>query len=361
MVDQLPASSPGTSFETSETPESSSGARPRAGCLELGSFSLELGGGLADARLAYALDGPTDGPVVVAMGGISATRWVGRDANGEPGWWAGLIGPGKAVDTRRTGLLSFDFLCGNGASSEPREGLSITTRDQARALEALLDALEIDALAGIVGASYGGMIGLAFAAMAPNRVERLVAIGAADRAYPQSTACRCLQRRIVRLARREGWVEEGMVLARALAMTSYRTAEEFEQRFSDPPRRTDSGFQFPVEGYLESRGKAFARSFDSVAFLTLSESIDLHRIDGAEIFAPTTLVAATSDRLVPPHHIRELSRNLSGPSRLVEIESLYGHDAFLKEIETLNEVLAEEFDAMAGGRARSDRNQEVGR
>jgi homoserine O-acetyltransferase/O-succinyltransferase len=121
-------------------------------------------------------------------------------------------------------------------------------------------------------------------------------------------------------------------------MATYRSAAEFEARFDGEPQRIDGRFQFPVESYLLARGDAYAASYVPEAFLCLSESIDLHRVDASKIQVPTTLVAVREDQLVPLADMRSLSERLAGPSELVEISSLYGHDAFLKEGPALRPV-----------------------
>lgn len=342
-------SSPGISRSTLRPNIDGSAPPCPDGCLELPpGWPLEHGGTIPDGRLAYEITGPTDAPVLVVAGGISASRHVtATDQKPEPGWWQSQVGPGRPIDTRRFRALGFDFLGGNGQSSgaeglappRPNAAPCISTADQARALVALLDHLGIERCAAFVGASYGGMVGLAFAALLPSRLEQLIVVSAADVSHPQSTAWRTVQRKIVRLARDHGATCDGLALARSLAMVTYRSPAELEERFSGSPRATADGFSFPVEAYLDNRGLAFAHTFSAEAFLCLSESIDLHRVDPTTIETPVTLVSVSSDQLVPAAQIEELSRRIPGPCRLVEIHSLYGHDAFLKETETLGLVL----------------------
>jgi homoserine O-acetyltransferase len=145
---------------------------------------------------------------------------------------------------------------------------------------------------------------------------------------------------MVRYAARNSDGPEGLRLARALAMTTYRSADEFAARFGGEPVRVDGRFQFPVEAYLLARGDAYAASYVPEAFVCLSESIDLHRVDATRIGVPTTLVAIREDQLVPLADMRTLQQRLAGPAELVELSSLYGHDAFLKEGAALRPILA---------------------
>ena len=130
----------------------------------------------------------------------------------------------------------------------------------------------------------------------------------------------------------------------ALAMATYRTRTEFEHRFDGAPRREGDRFVFPVEEYLFARGDDYARRYVPEAFLCLSESIDLHRIDPSALRVPAALVAVREDQLVPLNDMTELDRELGGPVSLHVIESIYGHDAFLKERDMLAPAFAAALD-----------------
>jgi homoserine O-acetyltransferase len=163
-------------------------------------------------------------------------------------------------------------------------------------------------------------------------------ISASDRTHPMATAWRSVQRHVLRFALRHGAGVEGVQLARALAMATYRSPEEFAARFRAPPRLTAEGFAFPVEDYLFARGADYAARYRPEAFLCLSESIDLHQVDADRIQVPTTLIAVHEDQLVPVADTRALCARLEQRGRLVEISSIYGHDAFLKEAGQLGPV-----------------------
>jgi homoserine O-acetyltransferase/O-succinyltransferase len=301
---------------------------------------LHHGGTLERASIGWRLHGARDAPVIVALGGISAHRRVFDLNSPKQGWWAEIAGAGRALDCLRVRVLGIDFLGGSGTSSAPVSGSafpSLSSFDQAEALCQLLDHLQIRRLRAIVGASYGGMVALAFAVAHSARVEQLLVISAADRAHPMATAWRCVQRRIVRAALAAGRPEQGLELARALAMTTYRSPEEFAARFAQPPRLEAGQFVFPVEDYLFARGREFAARHRPESFLCLSESIDLHALDAARVECPTTAVAVREDLLVPIGDMRALVSRLPR-GRLREISSPHGHDAFLKEAGQLQPI-----------------------
>ncbi len=314
----------------------------REGVLELdGALPLHYGGRLENVRIAWRLVGESTAPVIAALGGISAGRAV-TDTASSKGWWRDIIGPGKALDSSRYRILGIDFLGGSGGTSGPSGGEtsfpSIASQDQAEILRRVVEHLKLPHLAAIVGASYGGMVALAFAEHWPQLVRHIVVISAAHRAHPMATAWRSVQRAIVRYAAQTGEGAEGLRLARALAMATYRSPAEFDQRFAAPAVRVDGRFQFPVESYLLARGDAYAAAYIPEAFVCLSESIDLHHVDAANIRVPTSLVAVVEDQLVPLADMRALKERLGGPVELIELSSLYGHDAFLKETQALRQV-----------------------
>ena len=309
--------------------------------INLGTHELSRGCALKDDIVMGRSYGNENGPAIVIMGGISASRFV-ADAqtatarNNGRGWWSRLVHKGGPIDLTRFHVIGLDFAPNLG--SECPE--AITTFDQAKRLKALLDSQGISKITAIIGSSYGGMSALAFAQNYPNAVEQLCIIGAAHRPYPIGAAWRGIQRRIVRLGIEAGRPETGLKLARELAMTTYRTPEEFAHRFTLAETGTNP-VRFDICDYLGARGDVFAADMDAKRFQALSESIDLHRIEPEAITTPTLLMTAISDQLAPLPEMRELRDRLGGPSELFTFTSLYGHDAFLKEYDAMGPRLAE--------------------
>jgi len=313
-----------------------------------GPFSLHFGGEVRGVEVAYRLAGANDAPVVAVLGGISAGRNVFKVREGVSGWWDEICGPGKALDTDRYCVLGIDFLGGSHRTTGPGAGEvfpSVSAHDQARCLLAVMDHLGIDVLHGCVGASYGGMVTLVLGAAHATRLRHGIVMSAAHRTHPMSTAWRSVQRNFVRYAIGHGEGEQGLALARALAMTTYRSVREFEDRFpGEPARRADGRFVFPVEAYIVARGEAYARTYRPEAFVCLSESIDLHRIEPETIVVPMTMVAVVEDQLVPVADMRTLRDRIGSACQLTEISSMYGHDAFFKEADVLRDVFHRTLD-----------------
>jgi homoserine O-acetyltransferase len=291
--------------------------------------------------LRHELIGPPGAAVIVALGGVSASRHVTQTAaDPRPGWWDAQVGLGRPIDTSAFQVLGVDYLDG-GRKPDGRPARIVTTHDQAAALVALLDSIGIDHVCAIVGASYGGMVALAFAERYPDRVHQLVVISAAHESHPMSTGLRALQRRVVELGLDHGAGDTALAIARGIAMTTYRTAREFAERFDNTPTFEDeTEVSFDVERYLANRGADFAAKFRPEYFLALSVSSDLHHVDPATVRTPTTIIAAEGDTLVPEEQTRDLARRLAAPTRYELVPTIFGHDAFLKEAAKFGRLLS---------------------
>ncbi|HYX47703.1 MAG TPA: homoserine O-succinyltransferase [Sphingomicrobium sp.] len=311
---------------TQETARNSSSPSGR------GEFTIELSlvhAGPTAVLVRYELVGREGSPLVLVAGGISAGRHVAENPSDESdGWWQSQA---RSFESRR--VLAIDWVGADGMLDR-----AIDPSDQARALIATLDHLGLSSAAAFVGASYGGMVGMHLAAIAPNRVGALLAISAADRAHPFATALRATQRQAIELGERLGAPEAGVALARKLAIISYRTPQEFAGRFSAPVTIEQGRAQASSESYLDHMGRRHSDRMSAAAYRRLSESIDLHRMDPALITIPSTFVAALSDQLVPAEDIEACAR-AAPRGRFISIPSLYGHDAFLKEERTIGEIL----------------------
>lgn len=122
-------------------------------------------------------------------------------------------------------------------------------------------------------------------------------------------------------------------------MLSYRTPEEFSERFDAPPEVINGRVRVAAEDYLDAAGAQYVARTPVNAYLRLSESIDLHRIDPAQVRVPTVVVAVEGDRLVPLADMVSLVEGLGRRGSLRVLRSPYGHDAFLKEIDRIDAIL----------------------
>ncbi len=290
-------------------------------------FRLQSGQTLDQKDVIARVYGPKDAPMVVAAGGISAGRVLfAKEDSTEtaPGWWEGVAGPGEALDLNRFRVMSIEF-----APRLPAARVfTITTHDQARLVKLLLDQLGVARVYSFIGASYGAMIGLAFAEAYPDAVERLCIISAAHRAHPMATAFRGLQRRLLKFGAENGKPAEGISLARQLAMTTYRSDAEFDERFGGPAPEA-AGDNYVVCQYLQRPRRRLQRHRRQPLDFDVRQPGPPPRRSGqnqGQVF----LAAVPTDRLVPYSDMKFLHESLTD-SAFIDFPSLYGHDAFLKE------------------------------
>jgi homoserine O-acetyltransferase/O-succinyltransferase len=326
------------------------------GSVALGPFELVSGGVLPELVVAYRHDGlaPADGPQVVVVHALTGSA----DAAGD--WWAPLIGPGRALDTERYGVLCANLLGGRygttgPTSIDPASGApwgaafpAVSTRDQAAVLWRLLDVLGIEQVALVTGGSLGGMVALEVAVQRPDRVDRVLPMAAPAATGPMAMAWNRIQTILIdRLG------DDGLALARQLAMTTYRSEADFDQRFGR--ERQDDG-RFSVISYLDYQGIKLVERFDGDTYRVLAGAMDRHDIGegrgGMEAAlarlgpARTRLIALgiEDDILYGPRQVRVLAdaATMAGVrTRYLELTSTKGHDAFLVEWDQLTQILRE--------------------
>lgn len=351
-------------------------------------FVLEGGGLLRDLSVAYETWGelaPDGGNGVLVCHALTGDAHAAGDigeGHPTPGWWDGLIGPGKAIDTDRYFVVCVNVLGGcqgttgpaspNPADPEGRPYGSafpvVSIRDLVRTQATVSNQLGIRRWLGVVGGSMGGMQVLEWGIMFPERVRSLMTIATAAAASAQQIAYGSAGRKAIHLDPRwrggdyydappgEG-PTEGLVVARMIAQITYRSDDVFTDRFGREVVEALDGFsmwqRFQVERYLEYQGEKLARRFDANSYLVLTKAMDLHDVTRgrgglaeamARIAAPTLVVGIGSDALYPTYQQRELHRALVAqgtPAQYVEIDSPHGHDAFLIDLDQVGAALSD--------------------
>jgi homoserine O-acetyltransferase len=280
------------------------------------------------------------------------------DAAGD--WWEPLIGAGRALDTDRIGILAANLLGGRygttgPTSSDPRTGRPygasfpwVSTRDQARAQWRLLDALCIDRLDLVVGGSLGGMVALEVALERPGGVRAVMPIAAPAATGPMAIAWNHLQ---IELIDRLGL--DGLALARELAMTTYRSEADFDERFG---RGVEPDGRPSIVSYLDHQGRKLVDRFDAATYRILAGAMDRHDVGVAwgglddafgRLAAAGTQITAVGiqdDILYGRRQVQALvdaAREAGVEVRYRELRSTKGHDAFLVEWDQLGDLLVE--------------------
>ncbi len=346
-------------------------ARPSLGAgrieaADLGELSLEAGGPRLSVTLAYRHDGPgPDAPQALVVHALTGSA----DAAGD--WWTPLIGPGRALDTNRVGVLCANLLGGRYGSTgptslDPSTGApygpafpAITARDQARAVWALADRLGIGRFSLVTGGSLGGMIAQEFALDRPDAVDHVLPMAA-----PAATGAMAIAWNHIQLELIARLGDEGLALARQLAMTTYRSEDDFDGRFG---RRREADGRFSIASYLDHQGDKLLGRFDPDTYRVLVGVMDGHDVGrgrGGIVEAYRALassgtgvtgVGIPGDILYGADQVRALVDQAAAAgvdASYREIRSSKGHDAFLIEWDQLAAIIDE---ALADGIARAVR------
>ena len=238
--------------------------------------------------------------------------------------------------------------------------------DIAKGASMVLEYLGIEQLRALVGPSMGGMSCLALLRMNPEIARHYLGISTAARAEPFAIAVRSLQREIIvrdphwndGAYTENDWPETGMRLARKLGMISYRSGEEWRQRFGREQQvRFDErlfGMHFSVESYLEKAARKFIRNYDPCCYLVLSQSIDWFDLsdgyaDMEDAFSDLKIESAKvigvhTDFLWPPHQQKEIVdcfAKAGVDSELQMLDSIQGHDSFLVDYDRFIPAIAD--------------------
>ncbi|MET9347529.1 homoserine O-acetyltransferase MetX [Streptomyces termitum] len=335
-----------------------------------GPLPLEAGGELPGLRVAFetwgrlAADRSNAVLVLHALTGDSHVAGPAGPGHPTPGWWDGLVGPGRALDTDRWFVVAPNVLGGcqgsTGPSSPGPDGRRwgggfpfLTQRDQVAAEVLLADALGVDRWALVAGGSMGGMRALEWAVSHPERVDALLLLATTAAASAEQIAWAGIQTHAVRSDPhwRGGDYHDtgrgphaGLGLARRLAHVTYRSEPELAGRFGRSPQRAEDpwhGGRYQVTSYLDHHADKLVHRFDAGSYVVLSEAMNSHDIGRGRggtraalgrVSARTLVAGVDTDRLYPPSQQAELAAGIPSADRLRVLESPYGHDGFLIEV-----------------------------
>lgn len=336
-------------------------------------FTLESGERIAPVTLAYETYGtlnPQRSNAVLLLHALSGDAHAAgfHEGDKEPGWWDEMIGPGKAFDTDRYFVICSNVLGGcrgsTGPSSvNPATGRPyalafplITVRDMVNAQRALVDHLGIERLLCVVGGSMGGMQVLAWLAHYPKKVLSAIPIATALKHSPQQIAFNEVGRQAIMAD--PDWKggdyyggqvpAKGLAVARMIGHITYMSDVSMAEKFGRQKKSRTQPFKFTadfeVEGYLRYRGDNFVKRFDANSYLYITKAMDnfdlLERKGLQDLFKGVTakvlVIAFKSDWLYPAYQSKEIVKacKLAGVQvTYCEVDSTYGHDAFLLETE----------------------------
>ncbi|MEN9663321.1 MAG: hypothetical protein RL324_2270 [Verrucomicrobiota bacterium] len=345
-------------------------------------FAFESGQTLPGFTLRYETYGelsPTRDNTILICHALSGDHHCAGQHAGDrkPGWWNNLIGPGKAVDTRRFFVVCANVLGGCVGSTGPSSvnpetgqpyGVAfpfVTIRDMVRSQKLLLDHLGVASLAAAIGGSMGGMQVLQWGIEYPLFTKRMLAMATTARESAQAIAFNEVGRQAIMQDPawnrgdypREGGPRVGLAIARMMAHITYLSDASMDRKFGrrkkDTADRTGNSFdvQFEVESYLRHQGQSFINRFDANSYLYITRALDQFDLAAAygsleQAFAPvlgeTLVLGFTSDWLFPPEQNRAVALALLRAGKrasYAELDTDLGHDSFLLESPELYDLV----------------------
>ncbi len=347
-------------------------------------FQLESGAVLQPVTIAYETYGKLNAErsnailILHALSGSAHAAGYHTEDDEKPGWWDESIGPGKAFDTDQFFVICSNVLGSCYGSSGPKSinpatnkpyGLNfpvVTIGDMVRAQVKLIDYLGIDQLLCVAGGSMGGMQALEWAAKHPHRIKAAIPLATTARHSPMLIAFSEVGRQAIYAD--PAWnggdyydkaqkPDAGLAVARMVGHITYLSEQAMQNKFG---RRLQSleryGYEFQtefaVESYLKYNGNNFTRRFDANSYLYVTKALDYFDLSAptgslAAAFAMSSeikylVVSFTSDWLYPTYHSKELVTALTAVGAdisYLDIQSTWGHDAFLLEVETMTRLI----------------------
>jgi homoserine O-acetyltransferase len=334
-------------------------------------FALESGDELDEVRVAYRTWGEPAPEAIVICHALTGNA----DADD---WWSGLFGPSRSFDPATDYIVASNVLGGCYGTTGPTSKVpgtdhwyggsfpQVTIRDMVHLQARLLDHLGVERLTLVLGGSMGGMQALEWAATYPDRVGGTVAIGVGPHHSAWSVAFSEAQRAAIWTDPRfEGGYyapgqgpDNGLAVARMIAMISYRGKLNFESRFG----RRQVEDEFEVRSYLRHQGQKLVERFDANTYLRLMDAMDSHDLSRgrgeqetvlAGIKTPVLTIGISSDVLYPPAEVESLASALPN-ARYQMLHASQGHDAFLIEMASLDGIVARFKNDLARGITPAD-------
>ncbi|MGD0644753.1 MAG: homoserine O-acetyltransferase [Candidatus Bathyarchaeia archaeon] len=334
---------------------------------------LESGEKLGPITLAYETYGelnPQKSNAILVLHALSGDA----HAAGNDGWWESLIGPDKGLDTNKYFVICSNVIGGCRGSTGPSStnpktfkpyGTDfplISVGDMVNAQKRLIDHLGIERLLSVIGGSMGGMQALQWMVSYPEKIRSAIPIATTMKHTPQQIAFNEVGRQAIMAD--PDWKNghyyglkvpsKGLAVARMIGHITYMSdtsmAEKFGRRIREDKEPFKFGAEFEVESYLRYRGDNFVKRFDANSYLYITKAIDYFNIQNgknvgsifAGLKAKVLVIAFKSDWLYPAYQSQDIVKacKLAGvDTTYCEINSTYGHDAFLLETEQETQLI----------------------
>ncbi len=345
-------------------------------------LNLDSGENISPVTIAYetygTLNEKRDNALLVIHALTGTAHLAGRhhEEDSKPGWWDEMVGPGKYLDTNKYFIVCTNCLGGCSGTTGPRSINPTTGKrynmdfpqfniaDQVELQNLLMENLDIDQWLSIIGGSMGGMVALEWSLRYPQKMKSVIPIATTWQLSSQSIAFNWVGRQAILSdpawcnGEYEGSLPEaGLSIARMLAHITYLSDISMDQKFGRnlqcDAQKNDFSTSFSVESYLKYQGERFVERFDANCYLYLTRMLDFFNLadhgDGnlakavEKAEAEFLIVSFSSDWLFTTQQSKQVVEAMKNAKKSVtfsEIQSDYGHDSFLLEVDALGELMA---------------------
>ncbi|WP_345978245.1 homoserine O-acetyltransferase [Sulfurimonas sp. HSL3-7] len=319
--------------------------------------------------------------IIVVCHALTGSHHAAGYYEGEhkPGWWDGFIGPGKAIDTDEYFVICTNVVGSCFGSTGPMSTMYphqepyrykfpvVTIKDMVKAQRILFDRLEIHHVHAIIGGSMGGMQALQFAVHFPKFATKVISMAATYATQPWAIAFNKVAQESILSDRdfKNGYYDpkdlkenglRGMAVGRMAGHISFLSHHSMQEKFGREYKLTDGLYElfgrFQVESYLEYNGHNFTKWFDPLSYLYITKAINIYDLsrgfDSLEealslIQSETYLLSFKNDMLFLSDEMKVIADILAGNQRVksdyFEVDSNYGHDAFLVELDKFEDYV----------------------
>ena len=150
----------------------------------------------------------------------------------------------------------------------------------------------------------------------------------------------------------------GMAVGRMAGHISFLSHESMNEKFGREYKRTDGLYElfgkFQVESYLEYNGYNFTKWFDPLSYLYITKAINIYDLSRGfdslgeamqKVNTELHLISFSNDQLFKSSEMKELNDTLteigSKNHYYLDIDSYYGHDAFLVELDKFQDYITD--------------------
>lgn len=340
------------------------------GTVQIGDVTLESGDRIPSVQVAYERTGNLRAPVILVCHALTGSQFTVGTVE-KPGWWSGLIGPEKYIDTHKFQVITFNVLGGCNGTTGPTslnpdtntpyqaDFPYPTVRDLVHVQKQALEQLQICSLHAVIGGSLGGMQVLEWGILYPDFIVHLIVLAATPELSDYGIAYNRIATEAIENDPHwnRGFYEpdaklKGLEIARMVGMITYRTPQLFSKRFEREVNRHVSPAFYQIESYLSYQGEKLRKRFDANSYIRLLHVMNFHDIGrgrggwqeaAKQIRANVLALGFKGDLLYEPERIREFTQQIK-EGTYVEVDTIFGHDGFLVEFEKWSHLIKDEIE-----------------